>query len=30
MNSPPNVFAPPKSHVADVSESTGPVKARQG
>jgi uncharacterized RDD family membrane protein YckC len=30
MNSPPNVFAPPKSHVADVSESTGPVKATRG
>lgn len=27
MNSPPNVFAPPKSHVADVSDSTEPVKA---
>jgi uncharacterized RDD family membrane protein YckC len=27
MNSPPNVFAPPKSHVADVNDSTEPVKA---
>jgi uncharacterized RDD family membrane protein YckC len=30
MNSPQNVFAPPKSHVADVSDSTGPVKASRG
>jgi uncharacterized RDD family membrane protein YckC len=30
MNSPPNVFAPPKSHVADVSDSTEPVKASRG